>query len=518
MTASIKKIFALFILAGSLVGCGAYQPTKNVWKTTKGLWNDYVSPPASVDYDDKGELPEEAKNLSQAMLGIDTRLTKLERTMQNADKPPTQEWMDRLFENFPWLNGFAGIKNDGTILGRYPEESLKELDFIPLLYEDKKQNSRALRTDVQPTPLGPEILLATPLYDGPDFLGVVVAYFDIRNLVSFSANPRDMVVLCPTALLWPGKYDFAATPMAGLDWNKIVKDSSSGVCSNEHGSFFYVVRYLGNLPLIFASVKNGDFPAGDGSIEQGYAFFPREREKLPVPPVAERRAINLRGTEDFNMKPEEEEIPEPTEIAENKPDPNEIQAGSNESALLKGGSVNQRRLEERNLEGENVRVERVSRPAGPTRSEMLDRQIELIRRQDELLEEPEAIETPEPVSRPSPFGPRNLESEGSGSSGASEDNIETPRTPVLPGGRPSPFGPARNENVPSGSTGDQSAGTSEEAIDRQERVSSETAGGSQVAPDPAQSPSLQESKADNPFGSGLLKNREGAAPLKEETR
>ena len=247
-----------------------------------------MSPPASVDYEEKGDLPPQALALSTSMIGIDVELGKLERVMQNADKPPTRDWLNNLFATFPWLSGFAGVKYDGTILGQEPADALKELDFIPLLYEDKKQNSRALRADVQPSPLGPEIMLATPLYDGVDFLGIVVAYFDMRALMRYSEHPQDMVVLSPAALLWPGKYDFAATPLAGLDWSEIVKHSSAGTCTNATGSFFYLVRYLGNLPLIFAVPEKGDFPEGNGDVQQGAQFFPQEREKLPPPPMPER--------------------------------------------------------------------------------------------------------------------------------------------------------------------------------------------------------------------------------------
>lgn len=109
------------------------------------------------------------------------------------------------------------------------------MDFIPLLYEDKKQSTRALRADVQNTPLGPEVLLAAPLYDGTDFLGVVAAYFDMRTLLQYSQSPEDMVILSPQALLWPGKYDFAATPLASVNWDEVVTKSSSGHLHQRHG-------------------------------------------------------------------------------------------------------------------------------------------------------------------------------------------------------------------------------------------------------------------------------------------
>ena len=220
-----------------VAGCSSYQPTKNVWKGTKDVWYTYVSPPASVDYGEKGDLSPRALALTNCMMGLDVELGRFERTMINADKPPTRQWMDSLFAAHPWLDGFAGVKYDGTLLGQEPANPLKQLDFIPLLYEDKKQGSRALRAGVQQTPMGPEVMLAAPLYDGVDFLGIVVAYFDMRNLVQYSGNPQDMVILSPQALLWPGKYDYAATPLASVNWEEAVTKSSSGTCTNATGSF-----------------------------------------------------------------------------------------------------------------------------------------------------------------------------------------------------------------------------------------------------------------------------------------
>ena len=272
-----------------VAGCSSYQPTKNVWKGTKDVWYTYVSPPASVDYGEKGDLSPRALALTNCMMGLDVELGRFERTMINADKPPTRQWMDSLFAAHPWLDGFAGVKYDGTLLGQEPANPLKQLDFIPLLYEDKKQGSRALRAGVQQTPMGPEVMLAAPLYDGVDFLGIVVAYFDMRNLVQYSGNPQDMVILSPQALLWPGKYDYAATPLASVNWEEAVTKSSSGTCTNATGSFYYMVRYLGNLPLVFAVAESGTFPQGNGSVDQGLPFFPKEKEKLPPPPMPERK-------------------------------------------------------------------------------------------------------------------------------------------------------------------------------------------------------------------------------------
>lgn len=478
MLHSYLRCFLIFALALSLGACSSYQPTKNVWKTTKGLWNSYVSPAANVDYEEKGDLSPQARALSTAMIGIDRQLGNLERTMQNADRPPTREWLSKFIAAFPWISGFAGVKYDGTILGQEPPESLKELDFNGLLYEDKKQNSRALRADVQPSPLGPEIMLAAPLYDGMDFLGLVVAYFDMRNLMQYAKDPQDIVILCPTALLWPGKYDFAATPLAGTDWSKVVVESTAGTCSNANGTFFYMVRFLGNLPLVFAIPEKGNFPEGDGSLEQGYVIFPKEREKLPPPPLPERKPGEKRDyssfgvSEEAEMQPEEPQAPEgmqreqqaaPEEAA--RPEAparrqgrqaNEIEPGSRESMLLKRGrQAQRRRVLERALEGENIEIERIERQ----RRAKPEPTLELI---------PDSEGPTLPGGRPSPFGPR--------------EEVK----------RPSPFGPGET-----GQSGSESA-KPEESSAKPEAATPEDAAAKPEAAKPEEAkPEAAPAKADS---------------------
>lgn len=493
--AKMARIFSIFLILGALFGCSAYQPTKNVWKGTKQLWATYVSPPAYVDYDDKGELSPQAEKLARAMLGVDNQLSRLERVMHNADRPPTREWLERLFANFSWLSGFAGVKYDGSILGQQPETPLKELDFNYLLHEDAKQKSRALRADVQPSPLGPEVMLAAPLYDGVDFLGIVVAYFDMRGLMTYSENPQDFVVLTPTALLWPGKYDFAATPLPGVDWAKVVRESSHGTCSNSTGTFFYMVRYLANLPMIFAVPQSGDFPEGNGGLEQGYAFFPPEREKGTPPPVSEERLKKeeLAKAERERQAAEAAQMALPQETATASGSaPNELQPGSRDSVLLKERRAQARRVEERQLEGENVQVERVNRPR---------------RRPAPALVIPDEVLTPTPksappaIQRPSPFGPREEERQPTRPSPFGPKDEETQA------GRPSPFGspdsqesaPARSESaspgVESGATDASVTSTGGQAQEEAPRTPSESAPAEEI-----QRPATLPGGRPSPFG------------------
>lgn len=484
------------ILAAALLttGCSSYQPTKNAWKGTKGMWNDYIAPSAKVDYSEKGDLSPRALALTHSMMGIDVELSRLERTMLNADKPPTRGWIADFFAAFPWVSGFAGVKYDGTILGQEPANGMKQLDFIPLLYEDKKQNSRALRCDVQNTPLGPEVLIGAPLYDGTDFLGIVAAYFEMRALTQYSSTPDDVVILTPGALLWAGKYEYAATPLSGVNWAETVVKSASGTCSNATGSFYYIVRWLGNLPLVFAVAESGTFPQGTGDLEQGLAFFPKEREKLPPPPQPERKTkIDMSGGQSFGA-PEGSaaatagSMGSPTSPA--SASSKDIQPGSSDSVLLKKGQQAKRRqVEERRLEGQDNAPTRVRQPQRmpipmpmPEPEPLPQNGMEVERPSPfgPAKAEPEAqrpspfgpAKTEPEAQRPSPFGPNDAKTEGAAAPATSETSAVTkpaeakpaeakpaasetpaatkpaeakptePEAPaVLPGGRPSPFGP-----------------------------------------------------------------------------
>ncbi len=255
---SIVGGLLLALMLGSL-GCGYNQDVKDVWKGTRSFFYRNVSVPASIDYDETGAMSEYREQLALSMVGIDIQLTNLEKVMNNADKPPTNESVEALFAKFPWLSGFTGVKADGTILGQVPSTPLKPLDFTPLLHEDAKQNLRAVRGHVQNTPMGPEVFLAAPLYDAHDFLGIVSVYFDMRELLQFSESPDELVIVSPQAVLWAGKYNFASTPLAGIAWDSVVLQESSGTVSNANGEFYWSVRYFGNLPIIFAVAVDGSF-------------------------------------------------------------------------------------------------------------------------------------------------------------------------------------------------------------------------------------------------------------------
>ena len=215
---SLQSSFITTALIGSLVFIGGCSTFDSTWKSTKAFYGEYINPPAQIDYDDKGVLNDAETTLASRMVGIDIQLEQLERYLQNSDKPPTGESVAVLFHRFPWLSGLAAVDADGMVLAQEPPAAMKELDFAKMLEQKARGNElRGLRGLVEDTPLGPEVLTGIPIYSGSEMLGLLVAHFDMRSLLTYTSGAEDLVVLAPQGVLWPGRFEVDAADGAGLE-------------------------------------------------------------------------------------------------------------------------------------------------------------------------------------------------------------------------------------------------------------------------------------------------------------
>lgn len=267
----MHKLCVLVALTGALVmlsGCGSTW--ENAWKGTRSLYREYLNPPAVIDYDDKGDLSDARAALARRIYGVDTRIGELERYMENADRQPSSESVSAMFVRFPWLSGFAAVDaSTGEVLGEAPAMPLKQLDYTPLLSASARGGAvRGLRGLVQDNPLGPEILLAVPVYRDKDLVGLVVSHFEMRALMPFSEDPDNLIILAPEGVLWSGRFNVESTPLQKIDWEKAVRSSSSGTVSGSGGKFVWVARFVGTTPLIFAA------PADVPVVEEQMAEHP----------------------------------------------------------------------------------------------------------------------------------------------------------------------------------------------------------------------------------------------------
>ena len=167
---------------------------------------------------------------------------------------------------FPWLSGLALTDEYGTPQAQIPPNFPKPYDTGSLVDLDPKQKLKDLRAYVQHSYLGPEIYIGNPVYVGEDFRGVIVAHFDPRALLARTGDPSRIVIICPDGIVWPGIYAIEETPLADVNWREKVRESAYGTVSNAKGTFYWITRYIGNLPLVYAVRVKGDFTLKESNL------------------------------------------------------------------------------------------------------------------------------------------------------------------------------------------------------------------------------------------------------------
>lgn len=263
----MHRYFLILIIASlSLVGCRTPQTIKDAWKSSRSYYYEYLNTPAELDLDDKGKALDYQSQLGAAIAEFDLQLQELEKAMHNSDHRPDAEWVASMTMRFPWLSGIALTDDYGIPHAKIPVEFPKSFEIGSLLEVDPKQQLKDLRAFVQMHDLGPEIYIGNPVYMGADFRGVITVHFDPRVLLARTGDPAKIMIAGADGVLWPGMYDAAATPVAGTNWGELVKEKHSGLVRNELGTFYWVTRYIGNLPLVYAVKVEGDFPVNENNM------------------------------------------------------------------------------------------------------------------------------------------------------------------------------------------------------------------------------------------------------------
>jgi hypothetical protein len=244
-----RKLTFLLLCSFIIVGaCESHQVLKDSWKFTRRQYVAYLNTPAAVDINDKGGREAYELALAEAVGGVDAELVRLIRAMENSDRRPDQEWALQMMQRFPWISGVALVGGDGVVNARYPEYFAKEFDAGPLLEADPKQQPGMLRAYVQTGNAAPEIYLGNPVYVGEEMRGVIISHFDPAALASMSPDPGAFCMITPAGVVWPGRFGAAA----GENWETVLKERSSGLTGSGDSAFFWITRYIGNLPLVYA--------------------------------------------------------------------------------------------------------------------------------------------------------------------------------------------------------------------------------------------------------------------------
>lgn len=252
MRSRIYPLIVCLLSVSSLTLSGCAQ-MKGAYKETKTFYNTHINRPSKLDVTERTEMEKPQRDLVQSIMPIDEELTRLEKALDALATPPDAETAAGLLRRFPWLSGLSMVAPDGTLGASIPSTPLKQLDYTPLLELAPKALPRDLRSSVQDTPLGPEILIARPFLQEDQLQLLLVATFDFRALLPFASSPGDFIVRSADVLIWSGDMDYSSTPLASIDWTEYLKEHSDGLLSNDNGTMMWISRYIGGKPIVFAA-------------------------------------------------------------------------------------------------------------------------------------------------------------------------------------------------------------------------------------------------------------------------
>lgn len=251
----MRLIILLCLFCFAVTGCGR-QDVKNSWKYTIKQYRAYLNTPAKLDLDYQPTTADYENVLVESVFAMDSQLEKLVRAMENSAKDVGPEWVSSMMNQFPWLSGLALADNFGQVISHYPEYSNANIAIAPLLEEDPKQPSYALRAYVNRGLMGNQIYVASPVYIDEELRGLVVAFFDPKALLTYAPDPGIFAIASSSGLLWSGNFDSDSSPVASADWEKIVLKDSKGYIGKSGDEFYWIARYIGNLPIVYALPVN----------------------------------------------------------------------------------------------------------------------------------------------------------------------------------------------------------------------------------------------------------------------
>jgi len=230
-----------------LAGCGTM---KTKWRETKKLYREYVNVDPTIDFSAQGISDKGLQRLAALFMPVDERLMGLLRTLGSQDTPPEQEWCQQVLTSNDWLSGVAVVNASGSVQFQSPAVPLRPLDFAGLLEFADRYKTRKFGAQIKTDEFGTVVMVAAPFFKNNEWAGLIVTYFDPRNLLRFSPDANALVVVSTDGLVWPGG-NGQGEVLAGLKWAEILKGSVQGEIAAAGSQYLWVARYLGQLELVY---------------------------------------------------------------------------------------------------------------------------------------------------------------------------------------------------------------------------------------------------------------------------
>jgi hypothetical protein len=246
-------------------GCSS-QNFKNMWKDVKGVYTGYFNTPAvlELDHDSYAEPHEIA--LSDAVSEVDYQLNRLLRSMDDSDRSPDEEWAGDMLRNFPWLSGILLTDGQGGILEVLAGDARRNFSLGALFIEDARQRRTDLRACALAGPERTELYLGKPVYVQDELRVMLIAYFDVLDLLRRAGKPEKFALSTAAVPLWSA-YVLEETPLGDADWEELGESDVDGLIENNRGEFYWLSAYFANLRLFYSLPVAGNFSSNRLALE-----------------------------------------------------------------------------------------------------------------------------------------------------------------------------------------------------------------------------------------------------------
>ncbi len=239
------KITAILIMFSVLTGCARYYQVKDMVTSFEVGNKTY-----ELDMDRK-DINSMEKNLAENIYPMDTRLTLLLRRISSVDSYPSQGWSQKTLEDFFWLNGLVIMDQEEGMLLKKPAQGIKKLQYSPLLEQALELEHGQTALKMQDTPLGKEIFIFSAVYDNFQPQGFVAVHFDPRTFISQSRRPEDIVLICCSRVVWPGRFKEYDDRLSEINWEEKLAQKTSGKISVKDQTFFWFARAAGQSWMVY---------------------------------------------------------------------------------------------------------------------------------------------------------------------------------------------------------------------------------------------------------------------------
>ena len=247
MKRTVSAALAALCCLVFLTGCGTMKTT---WRDTRKLYRHYINTDPTIDLSDPGIGDKGLQRLAALFMPADEHLLSLLRALGSQDMPPENDWCQQLLTSYDWLSGVAVLDTSGSVLFQAPAVPMRPMDYAGLLEFADRYKIRKMGAQVKTDELGTVVMVAEPYFKNNEWAGLIVAYFDPRNLLRFSPDPGALTVVSTAGLVWAGSGG-QGEALASLKWEDILKGAVQGEVSAAGGQYVWQARYLGQLELIY---------------------------------------------------------------------------------------------------------------------------------------------------------------------------------------------------------------------------------------------------------------------------